>query len=410
MKKYLFLIVGLGLITGCLSDTITGPQIVSRPILAPGQVFYKCLTPLDLRVSWNPSTVDTQQNFKGYFVELFRSNPYFSGSSDGIDSVFASPLDSVHVPKSDTMYTFIGKVVQEGRYTVRVWGERNPDPQKPDSIVKSQTSSNLSFYFDSRPVFAPKEIYASSNSTNGVNLFWSQSPSIMQKGLAGYVIRYKDPNMTNPHLIYLSRPSIQADSSSLLINGKYNHEIEVTPTNIGNILEKEYTFWIKAIRKDSVESDDSISITWSGAERLSTVAKLDTGIAIGINNFTYAIQQTDPNGTIPSFQITQSGGNFVIIGKNNTQFVNKYVQDSGLDKNYLSKPFDVSDFTETQISFPAVSSSTGGTIIYALFPTNTYVSRARLFFTQIQDTVTHLVTNQIQASFQPKETPQLPFF
>ena len=413
MKKYLFLILAVGLVAGCLSDTITGPQIVSRPVLAPGQVFYKCITingvaTNDLRISWNPSSVDTQVNFKGYFIELFESAPYIPVASDGIDSVFGSPVDSAHVPKTDTMHTF--KAIQGVRYTVRVWGERFPNPATPDSLVLSQASSRLSFDFDALPVFAPKEIYASSNSTSNVNLFWSQSPSVKQKGMAGYIIRYIDPTNSSAHLIYLDRPLLLSDTSSNLIKGKYNHVIETTTTNLQPPQEKEYTFWLKAIRKDSVESDDSIGITWSGAERLSTIAKLDTGIVIGTSNFAYVIQQTDPNGTIPSFQITQSGGNFVIIGKNNTLFAKQFVPDSGLDKNYLAKPFDVSDFTETKLLFPAVSSSTGGIIIYARFPTNPYVERARLFFTQTQDTVTHLITNQIQASFQPKETPQLPFF
>ena len=406
MKKYLFLILAAGLIAGCLSDTITAPQIVSRPVLAPGQVFYRCITTngmptLDLRISWNPSTVDTQQNFKGYFIKLFQSNPYYSGSTDGIDSVFASAIDSAHVPVTDTMYTFINKVVQEGRYTVRIWGERYPDPAKPDSLVLSQSYSSLSFNFDSRPVFAPKEIYASSASTNGVNLFWSQSPSVKQIGMAGYVIRYIDPTNSSAHLIYSSRPAVLSDTSLLLIAGKYNRQLVTTPTNTALPQEKEYTFWIKAIRKDSVESDDSISITWSGAESRSTVAKLDTGIYIGAANSAYVMQQTDPNGPA-LFQITQSGTNLVILGKNKTLFVKNSVQDSGLDKNYLAKPFNISDFTETQIS------ASTGTIIYALFPGNVYVDRARLFITQ--DTGALLNTYQIQASFQPKETPQLPFF
>ena len=104
--------------------------------------------------------------------------------------------------------------------------------------------------------------------------------------------------------------------------------------------------------------------------------------------------------------------NFVIRSttnnnKYNTLFVNQTAPDSTLDINYLSKPFAVSDFTQTQISFPLNSTPNAGTIIYALFPGG---ARARLLFTQTQDTLTHLSTNQIQASFQPQETSQLPFF
>ena len=266
---------------------------------------------------------------------------------------------------------------------------------------------NLSFDFDSRPVLAPKEIYASSNSPSNVNLFWSQSPSIKQKGLAGYIVRYIDPTSSATHVIYLNRFLSLSDTSSSLINGKYNVQTVTAPVNVNPPQEKEYTFWVKAIRKDSLESDDSIGITWSGAERLSTIATLDTGIYLGTANFAYVMQQTDPNGPA-LFQITQSGGNFIIVGKNSTQFANQIDTSLNLDRNYLSKPFAVSDFTQSQITFP--SSTNTSTIIYAYFPGNVYVNRARLLFTQIQDTVTHLTTNQIQASFQPQESAQLPFF
>jgi len=427
MKKYLFLILtSAALIAGCLSDTIDKPQVVAQLILQPPAVYYKCITTYgmatdSLQVLWNPSTVDIQQNFKGYFVELFNSAPYYIPSTDGTDSTLGSPIDFQQVPKIDTSCIFTGKVIQGSldikqgnRYTVKVWGERFPNPAKPDSMVLSQFPTRLSFNFDSRPVLAPDSIFASSASSSSVNLFWLPSKSEINIGMAGYIVRYIDPANSSAHVIYFSRFP-KDTSKSQLIQGRYEYAstpINV-PANLAPPFEREYVFWVKAVRQDSTESDDSIGIHWSGAEQLSTVATLDTGIFIGIANFSYTMQQTDPNGVNSLLQITQPSGptgNFVIMSyMNQTLFVNQVVSDTGLtlSRNFLKAPFAVSDFTQTQISFPASSASNTSTIIYALFPGG---SRARLLFTVTQDTVSHLSTNQIQASFQPQETPQLPFF
>ena len=427
MKKYLFLILAVALIAGCLSDTIIGPQIVSRPVLAPGQVFYKCITlngvpTLNLLVSWNPSTVDTQQNFKGYFVELFQSAPYFNGSSDGIDSVYGTP-DTAHVPKSDTMKLFINKVKQGQRYTVRVWGERFPNPVN-DTIVKSLASSRLSFYFDSNPVLPPAEIYASSASSSSVNLFWTPSISSSNIGMAGYVIRYIDPNNNAAHVIYYSRP--QKDTSvSQLIQGKYDHAIVAVPgnTNLNQPVEKEYVFWIKAIRQDSTESGDSIGIKWSGAERIPPTplpVRLDTGVFMGQVNFVFNLVQVVPNDisqALPQFVVSQSGTNVLVTAKNGTSFVNHVDTNTSLtyslDQNFFAAPFTDADFSTNQVLF-ANTGNDKGAIIYAKLSNN---NRARIWFSKAVDSThsnnSYIRTDntiEIQASFQPQETPQLPFF
>src|SRR2546421_11081220 len=109
MKKYLlFPVVFAVLLIGCLSDTITGPQAVSRPIFRPGQVFYRSVAPLNLEIRWNPSPKDTQLNFRGHYIELFRSPPYYTPTEALIDSL----LDTIalaHVPTTHTTYPFINK-------------------------------------------------------------------------------------------------------------------------------------------------------------------------------------------------------------------------------------------------------------------------------------------------------------
>jgi hypothetical protein len=407
MKRIiLYLLPAALFMGGCLQDNIIGPQKIARPVNPPTGVYYLSVTgTLNLQILWNPPLADTQQNFKGYFIELFNSTPYIPLSSDGIDSIYGQQIDSAHVPKIDTNYTFMGKVVQGGRYTVRIWGERFPDPTKPDSVVLSQFYASLSFNFDSRPVYAPTEIYASSAGPTTVNLFWGRSANFSDTnvGMAGYIIRYQDPLNNASHVAYYTRLPFSDTAISSLVQGKYNYAQVTLPGNTSPPFEKEYTIWVKAIRRDSVESADSIGITWSGAERFGPLsATLDTGIFIGQSNFNYTMTQIPLASA--QFQVTQSGANFVIVSQNNnTQFASQVDIDSTLDRSFPKKVFMTSDFNQTQISFPSNSPS----IIYALFNGG---GRARLLFLQGQDTVTHLITNQIQASFQPIEPSQLPFF
>jgi len=74
-----------------------------------------------------------------------------------------------------------------------------------------------------------------------------------------------------------------------------------------------------------------------------------------------------------------------------------------LDRTFTKGVFLTSDYGQPQISFPTNKAA----IIYAEFGDG---SRARMLFTQVQDSVTQTTTNQIQARYQPPETPQLPFY
>src|SRR6185436_13575242 len=122
MTKYLFLLLVLA--AGCLPDPIEGPQVVPQPVFPPGAIYYRSITGTqDLEIRWNPPLAAIQENFKGYFLRLYLSDT--SGALSGtVDTGLLALIDSVHVPKSDTIFTFFGKVVQGGRYTIRIWGEK----------------------------------------------------------------------------------------------------------------------------------------------------------------------------------------------------------------------------------------------------------------------------------------------
>ncbi len=412
MKKSLFLILPLAaLIVGCLGDTVDGPQNVVKSIFPPGKVYYKCITnTTNLQILWNPPIVDTQANFKGYLVVLYNSKPFQQPSDDGIDSVSWPNIDSVQVPVTDTMWTFIGKVVQDQRYTVRVWGVRN---SKPDTLILSLGSAGVSFNFDAKPVLAPTMIFASSATPNIVNIFWYRSASESQVGMYGYVIRFKDTTHTNSVLqTFTARPPIDSNKTS-----PYYHFAIAVPPNTFQPYELPYKFWIKAIRKDSIESDDSVGISWSGAERIPVgilPVKLDTGIIMGAIGFVYNLVQTDPNdpNVLTQLKVSSSNNTIVVDALNNTKFVNHVEKDTNLtlDNNFFAAPFLASDFTETQLTFAATGSDRGA-IIYALFNDG---NRARIWFSKSDSTGGSYVrpdrTIQIQASFQPTSATRLPFF
>ena len=405
MKRTLFLLLPfVALLIGCLSDNVNEPQIVARLIYPPGKVFYRCVAPSNLEIRWNPSPSDTQNNFKGYFVELYRSNPYFKPSSDGVDSVFSLPIDSVHVPKTDTTNKFAN--ILPGRYTARIYGEH--DHLKPDTLILSESFSAVSFDYDPQPVLAPPLLLASSAGSTSVRLSWPHSLSESQIGMYGYVVRYIDTLKTGASLIFSEKVIV-----STTIQGNYSTVINV-PGNGVTPQEKVYKFWVKAIRKDSVESSDSIGIVWSGAERLPTsqlLVRLDTGIFIGAAGLFYNLVQVEAGSVNADFVISHTGSTMLIQGKNGTQFVNRVDRDSALtlDNNYFKAPFDDGDFNQAQVSFPDKGITNEGAMFYALLPGK---ARARVwipadsggFYIRTGNTL------QIQSSFQPIEPLQLKFF
>lgn len=405
MKKNLLRILPfLLLAAGCLPDNIDGPQIVFQPIYPPAQVYFRAVNVSDLQVRWNPSPSDIQENFKGYFIQLFRSAPYSPPSTDNIDSVFDPILYTDTVLKSDTSVIF--KNITLGRYTVRVWGQHS---SALDTLILSKYPQSLSFDFDPRPVSAPKQIFATSIGPTTVKLFWLKSISENQIGMVGYIIRFKDTTRSNGPLITVS-PNKEKDTNFAT---KYISAVVTVPARPNSTIpEYPYKFWVKAIRQDSVESEDSIGISWSGAERIPGISlpvRLDTGIFMGIVGPTYNLVQTVPTGPSAQLLVTQSNGDVLVKALNGTKFVNRVDNDSSLDANFFAAPFLNSEFTETQLRFPA-SGNDKGAIIYALLPDK---NRARILFQKDTSGGSYIRpgnTISIQASFQPIEPDQLPFF
>lgn len=395
-------------IGGCLSDNIDAPDIKPRLIYPPGGVYYKSITnTTDLEIRWNRSPSDTQQNFKGYFVQLFIS--YGGGSPSQEDTIIGQEIDSVHTGRGDTVYTFHN--ILPGRYTVRAWGERFPDATKPDSVVLSQLSQFVSFDNDPKPVAAPIAVYASSGAVpNTVNLFWPRSADAINKGFSGYIIRYVDTtNTINPKLItfmtVLSTPGTGMVTASVNVPGN--------PTIPS---EKPYKFWVKAIRKDSVESSDSVGISWSGAERLASIGnttqfKIDTGVFIGSNGTGYNIAAFDASSKSAMFKILYDGTAVSFAALNGTTFSSQVDTPKSLDASYFSRAFTDAELMQaTSVSLPLLpAGSVSGAQVYALLPGG---GRARIFIRVAQGGGYIQAGNylDITVSFQPTEATHVPYF
>ena len=392
-------------IGGCLSDNIDAPDIKPRLIYPPGGVYYKSITnTTDLEIRWNRSPSDTQQNFKGYFVQLFIS--YGSASLTEEDSILGTEIDSVHTGRGDTVYTFHN--IPPGRYTVRAWGERFPDATKPDSVVLSQFSQFVSFDNDPKPVASPSAVYASSGAVpNTVNLFWQRSPDEANKGFLGYIIRYVDTTNTfSPKLItFATLPSTVGTgvvAASVIVPGN-----PTIPT------EKPYKFWVKAIRKDNVESNDSVGISWSGAERLVSIAgttqfKIDTGVFIGQIGTGYNMATYDPTSINAMFKILYDGTTVSFTALNGTTFSSRVDTAASLDASYFSRPFTDAELQQaSMVSLPTVTTS--GAQVYALLPGG---GRARIFISAAPGGGYIQVGNNlnITVSFQPTPATQVPYF
>ncbi|HET9137424.1 MAG TPA: fibronectin type III domain-containing protein [Candidatus Kapabacteria bacterium] len=413
MKKQIGILLLLSVtLFGCLGDDVDRPTVVPQLVFAPALTYYKAITnTTDVQIRWNRSTTDLQKNFKGYFVKLF-SSQIDSTNLLGED-VTLEELDSVHVGPGDTSYTFHNLSLLK-RYTAEVFGERFSN----DTPVYSENKSYISFTYDSRGVSAPKNIYASSSSATIVNLFWDSSQSESQQNFAGYIIRYRDTSQTNSHVI---EPPGGRISAKGLNPGSLTRFASLTvPGNTFPPIEREYKFWVKAIRTDSVESDDSIGISWSGAERLGGLQVLiDTGVFIGGNGTGtgYAISTADVSNSNTYFTPHFDGTTLTLTGLHTTLFAKRIdmIDSTGMDHFGFSSPINDNEYTETSLALPTPTGN-GGAQVYALMPSG----RVRLFIPSIRDSsgVSRYVSTAsngqksitVTASYQPISPAKLPYF
>lgn len=360
LSRAILLLFPAMLIMGCLGDEITMPEVQPRLILRPEQAWLEAVTGTSsIKAKWMPSPSDTQSNFKGYYIELYESAKFFDQLEGQEDSLFEPPLAIASVPRSDTSYIFDG-VTNGKRYSIRVWGERYPNPDTPNVKVLSRDFANASLDFDPTPVISPPVLEANASEQLRINLRWTTSPSFSQAGFIGYRIGYRD-NTTTGSLVYHT-PVLSKFATSFSV------QIQSTsPT--GEI--RPYLFWIKAIRNDSTESADSTLLVWSGAYAVPQ-GGIDRdihpgmGLFIGQTNFAYDLVETEVSRSVIS--VDTAGGLIRLRGESGTKFAARIdtIKQRTLDSIYYTQPFDDSVFTLTELSIPNVVIS-GDPVIYALF-------------------------------------------
>lgn len=418
MKYSIAIIVVLAgvVFNGCLSDNVDLPEVKARPTYPPGYIFYGSFENKDLQIRWTRSPSDTQLNFRGYFVQLFTSAKSSKWTpANPIDDTIKFVVDDSVFRQPTTGYldtSTILKNIDTGRYTVYVWGVRYAPQASPDSLILSETPAIFSFDNDPRPVLVPAGLFASSGAgPTSINLSWPRSASEKNVGFSGYVIRYLDTIKTSGAVLteLLRFEVIQSDTIAAL--PAFENRSVVVPVNPQTLTFREYPykFWIKAIRKDSVESADSVGIVWSGAERTAQFAvKLDTGMFVGQVNTTFAIAQTTIDNPSAEFTMHFDGSKLTVeaIGSG-TSFATR-VDSSSLDQTYYAAPFADNEFTESSLTLPAPG--VGGSVIYALLPGG---NRARIFIGRDATSGGYVnpTTNSVTltASFQPAFT-KVPFF
>lgn len=402
--RYALLVVFLFslVLIGCLDDPITEPEIVPRLVLQPEYAGLEAVTGTNnIRAKWSPSLTDTQANFKGYVVELYESAKYSDSSYTIEDSLFLPMLASAHVPKSDTSHTFVGFTTNGKRYSIRVYGERFPDPANPDSVVLSKDYANAVLDYDATPVIAPTTLKAGSLGTNSVRLEWTPSPSAANFGFFGYVIRYRDNTNTKSQIFAVK-------------TGKFDRFFTVqVPATSSQTFITPYEFSIKALRNDSTESADSTVIVWSGAWSVPQVSvrdvKIDTLIFIGQTNQYFDLVVTSTSeGQI---RADTAGGNIRLTALSGAKFASRVDSGTTFDSLCYSAPFDDAVFTESAIELPRYSFA-GGKMVYILFAEGT---RARLFFASDGNNAGSLLqktSNMLRVSgkFQPLSSYNLKFF
>lgn len=399
-KWYLILVLSFGgMLVGCLGDEVgveTKPQI----ILQPPYVRFEARGTSDLIAKWGRSLTDTQQNFKGYYIELFTSVKVDPTSE--LDSILDT-VATAHAPKSDTSYKFTN--ILPGRYTLSVWGERYPDPANPDSLVLSAFPVQFSFTFDLLPVLAPKGLLAHANGLGNVTIYWEPSSSIAQEGMAGYIIRYRDSSSTSSKIYtFAERPPKSVSPITRILQFPL----------ASDGLERPYKIWVKGVRNDSTESVDSAVIVWSGATAVGLnqpTVEIGKKIFIGKVNTGYEIKQLD--AAEAQIAVTATDSTVTIEALGGARFASR-VDDNILDSVFFSAPFAESDFTETTLTLPR-NPARSGVCFYVRLPgeEGTY-PRARIMFVRnANGTLIHPpgTTIRAQAKFQLGGPPyNLPYF
>lgn len=386
LTPFISLVVSvLALLSGCMSDPITGPEVRPRLVLPPTRVsFYSPPETFvapdkgDMVVRWNRSPADTQLNFKGYFVHLWKTTTTFDSVLHGPNINWTELVDSAHVRKLpgqlDTSYTFHSR--QLGEYTAVIWGEK-----ATDTVGYSLDSTLGTFTFDPRPLTNPTNLQATSSGPGKVRLKWDLPTTYSHIGMAGVAIYYRDPFLRNDSA---HRLQIVATKDSIVRTA----DVSIPPLQDGlrGSTERAVQFWVKSVRNDSVYfyGSDTNSIIWAGAQlfayppvtsAVDTNGKRDSSrhgwrhaIFMGVTgtNFGVTDDSIDANAQV---KILIANGVVTLQGMNGAAFLDGPRMDAAptLDSIFYSSPYaDPAQFNTSNVTLP--TSSDSNVVLYLKFP------------------------------------------
>lgn len=394
LLSFIALTVGIG----CMDDPL-GPEIVARNIFRPSAIHYQffdynvAASTGNMRVMWSPASTDTQSNFKGYYIKL--STPRFDTLGTNVAVLPGDSLEAKHVPKSDTSVVFEDLRVDE-IYVVQIWGEGFV--QNADTLKLSRDFVQSHTLFDPRPVENPEILGVVALGRQNVLLVWAAPPEPRGKG---FNIYFSDPSRSEEIGVFYTR--VSSTTTSLNISVPPHADALAT-----GFVEMEYKFWIKALGADSLENRlDSSVIKWSGADRLDTTS-VTIGRSLGIGNDRGVYRAIEMEPSAGAILFTQVGNELVLTGQHETRFVNRVDNAKGVDSVLFTRPFDNSEFDQTQLSIP-VTGSPNGVMVYGLLGEPAGGTRFRMF---LQADSTGLITasNKVVVRVVSQRQKRLPYF
>ncbi len=443
-------------IGGCLSDPTNILQVRPETVLAPGNPSFRAVNYVQyssppsgqMLVRWNRSIADTQLNFKGYIIELWKSDTNVSANNSLGGEEYTSLLDSIQVFKvstkiPDTFCTFPsrpGTSLPLGRYTIVIWGVKTAD-----TIYKSVDSSTFSALFSPQPLQNPTNLRATSVSPTQVLLRWTDPVTSHDTGFWQYVIYYRDTTKSND----TGHFATSVRKGTVLAGGDSTALVPVPGSNLPGSTTPEwpYEFWVKSERIDStffygpdLYGPDTNHVIWAGAEQVpktnfdSThsgylLVPADSAIYFGSYNGQYDVAINHTANTA-QLSVTISGGIVTLHAQspNGVGFYNGPPEpaDSLALIFYTIPRVDPTQFTSSSVSLPPSVNDTG-VIVYLMMNDDITPQLghkfARIFIRKQADGTFDNTSSpvhapnggiDIQASFQPGVTKDgsrhLPFY
>jgi hypothetical protein len=380
VKTVLSLFIGvlmLGTLASCMDDPINFEEGVAQNIFRPNSMGFRFLdyTPGSptgsIKVYWTNSSSDAQDNFGGYVARILT-----------FDSV--QTPSGVFIPRA---HTFAEKIVDKTilsvvfenvpinqEYVFAVWGMRNSDPAKPDSLILSRDSAasptvgeTKRTMFDPRPLENPTIIRAASIGPTRIRLEWDKPATHDQGNVLSYIVYFRDPSKAADSNHYKADRAYTKDTNFV------EFDVPAALVGAGISAVKEYDFWIKAVRTDSSQFDvDTAIIRWSGGERItlgtgdSLNGALHLGKALFFGNLQgrYSAKEVEITAAEANMKFDDAGENVLVTGLNGTKFYPTFDAAQQLNVAKFSQPLDASAYTEETLLLPKATPQ-GGWIIYA---------------------------------------------